>query len=212
MARLEPPYIISVLLVVCLWELSAQAPGFAGASPDWSLLQILSHIAYAIPLTSFDWLQPVYWTLAYEFVFYILAGLLFTVIGHLDFNRWPLLAALVIIASLGGFLPPLGLLFIMGIAVFRRIALFEGRLKTILVLAASGGAMAILEHGLQASVGILTSLCILITASLNLTTRVWRPFLWLGTISHSLYLVHIPVGGRVVNLLGRFIPTRLLPI
>lgn len=32
--------------------------------------------------------------------------------------------------------------------------------------------------------------------------RVWAT---LGSISYSLYLVHVPLGGRVVNLLGRYV-------
>jgi peptidoglycan/LPS O-acetylase OafA/YrhL len=29
--------------------------------------------------------------------------------------------------------------------------------------------------------------------------------LWLGAISYSLYLVHVPIGGRVVNIGKRFV-------
>ena len=38
-------------------------------------------------------------------------------------------------------------------------------------------------------------------------TNDWRHALaWLGKISYSLYLVHVPVGGRVVNLGKRLLP------
>jgi len=36
---------------------------------------------------------------------------------------------------------------------------------------------------------------------------------WLGTISYSLYLVHVPIGGKIVNLGARYahtLPTELL--
>ena len=34
LVRLEPPYLVSVVMVILLWELSVRAPGFAGGSPD----------------------------------------------------------------------------------------------------------------------------------------------------------------------------------
>ena len=30
------------------------------------------------------------------------------------------------------------------------------------------------------------------------------PLLWFGSISYSLFLIHVPIGGRVVNLLSRW--------
>ena len=77
LARLEPPYIASIVLVIALWQLSSMFPGFAGQVPAISLEQIAAHLFYLVPLTSQTWLSPVYWSLAYEFAFYILVGILF---------------------------------------------------------------------------------------------------------------------------------------
>src|SRR5260370_32716067 len=81
LVRLEPPYLTSIVLILFIWELAARAPGFGGAPPSYSLGQVFAHFLYVIPLTHYSWLNIVYWTLAYEFVFYILAAFL-----------WPLLA------------------------------------------------------------------------------------------------------------------------
>src|ERR1700704_2847705 len=39
LVRLEPPYLVSIALVLILWELAARSPGFGGAPPSYSLGQ-----------------------------------------------------------------------------------------------------------------------------------------------------------------------------
>ncbi|MBM9594041.1 acyltransferase family protein [Roseitranquillus sediminis] len=204
--RLEPPYLISVLLVIALWELSSRAPGFAGEPPSWTVPQVLSHIAYATPLTPWDWLQPVYWTLAYEFVFYIVVGLVFWVFGYRRFDLWASAVGFLLSTVWIGWIPPLALLFVVGIAVFRRIAMEERFLLTCLAFAGCAFVMYLRGYGLHAGVGVGVALVILATRDWALTHAAWQPLLWLGTCSYSLYLVHLPIGGRVVNLFGRYIP------
>jgi peptidoglycan/LPS O-acetylase OafA/YrhL len=82
--RIEPPYLISVLLAVVLWQLSAITPGFHGQAPNVTAGQVLSHVAYLPPIFGYAWLQPVYWTLAYEFCFYAVVGA-----GYPALIRWP---------------------------------------------------------------------------------------------------------------------------
>lgn len=205
LVRLEPPYLASVVMVICLWELAALIPGFAGQAPTWSIWQVLSHVAYAIPLTSFSWLQPVYWTLAFEFVFYIFAGTFYFAFGQHQMGRWLVLLALVLVAVGLGYLPVRNLLFAMGITVFRRLALGDPLAVTVGLLAGVTGVMVYLGHPLKAGVGCGTALIILLTSQMTLKHWVWTPFFWLGTISYSLYLVHVPLGGRVVNLGRRFV-------
>ena len=113
--RLEPPYLASIVLVLVLWELSSRTPGFAGLPPDYGPSQLLLHLFYLIPLSSERWLNPVYWSLAYEFVFYVSMGLLFPLL----FNRhvaWTAVAALSICAATGS---ALALLFLLGIVAMR---------------------------------------------------------------------------------------------
>jgi peptidoglycan/LPS O-acetylase OafA/YrhL len=53
-----------------------------------------------------------------------------------------------------------------------------------------------LVHGwLGASVGVLTSIFILFFPEVNS-----RILIWTGMISYSLYLVHVPIGGRIINI------------
>jgi peptidoglycan/LPS O-acetylase OafA/YrhL len=53
LVRLEPPYLASIGLGLILWHASSVAPGFRGTDPSYSLPQVLGHLFYAIPLTSY---------------------------------------------------------------------------------------------------------------------------------------------------------------
>ncbi|MBB3777209.1 peptidoglycan/LPS O-acetylase OafA/YrhL [Erythromicrobium ramosum] len=65
----------------------------------------------------------------------------------------------------------------------------------------------------MAQAGALTEACVGFVVAILLSnygrvpavpSAVGRALGWLGLISYSLYLVHVPVGGRVVNLGKRF--------
>ena len=72
--RIEPPYLLSVILVIALAYASTLAPGFKGESFRFNFLQTISHVAYLPEHLGFQWLLPVYWSLEAEFHYYILIG------------------------------------------------------------------------------------------------------------------------------------------
>ena len=205
MVRLEPPYLVSIALVIVLWEISARAPGFQGGPPNYTPWQVASHLLYGTQLLGEQWLQPVYWTLAYEFVFYLFCGLTFGIIwgiGPIVF----LGGALAITALTTFVVPSLFPLFVMGTAVFRRLVRGDPTPVTVLIIAVSIAAMASRGLLLQAIVGAMTAVVIGFAAQRPLPFRpAARALLPLGAISYSLYLIHIPIGGRVVNLGRRFV-------
>lgn len=205
LTRLEPPYMASILLVLLLWQASSLAPNFAGADPDWTLWQVVFHIAYAIPLTEYSWLQPVYWTLAYEFVFYITVGLLFGFMDRPGSKVWPAVAFAVLCLTQADILPDRCLLFVMGISVFRSKYLGEKPGWSLFTVSVATLAMFLDGARVEAGAGALAACIIWLSAGINLQGQFWRPLCALGTISYSLYLVHVPVGGRVVNLLNRYV-------
>ncbi|GAA0761709.1 peptidoglycan/LPS O-acetylase OafA/YrhL [Erythromicrobium ramosum] len=123
MTRLEPPYLVSLLLVLVLTLVAAQLPQFRGTTEGlldpW---RIAAHLFYLIPLTGYEWLQPVYWTLAYEFAFYISIGLLFPWIARKEQALGFLAlagACMVLVAFLDW--PARVLLFVMGLQVYRHV-------------------------------------------------------------------------------------------
>jgi peptidoglycan/LPS O-acetylase OafA/YrhL len=206
LVRLEPPYLASILLVLVLWQASSLATNFAGSDPSWSFGQVAAHMAYAIPLTDYSWLQPVYWTLAYEFVFYITLGLLFGFMDQPGSKVWPAVVLVVLCLSLTDVLPSRCLLFVMGISVFRSMYLGEKPGWSLLLLTVASLAMALNGASMEAGIGAVAACMIWLSARAELAGRFWRPLSFLGAISYSLYLTHVPVGGRVVNLLDRYVP------
>lgn len=204
--RLEPTYLVSIVLVIVLAYLSALAPGFRGDDPNFSSGQVLSHLLYLTPVFDQDWIQPVYWTLAYEFVFYIAIGLIFPFIaGERSTLRLLILTAVLWGVIGAGLLDARWALFVIGIALCK--AMFDHldwRLAVSLIgisallLAADGQAVS----GL---VGTATALVIWGGRRLQAGAILGSALGGLGAISYSLYLIHVPIGGRVVNLGKRFI-------
>lgn len=65
-------------------------------------------------------------------------------------------------------------------------------------------ALAVTTAGFAASIAaslVALGAFLLIVFKSAPRSRVW---VYLGTISYSLYLTHVPLGGRIVNLVGRF--------
>jgi peptidoglycan/LPS O-acetylase OafA/YrhL len=206
--RLEPPYLVSIFLVLVLTLVASLIPQFKGTTDGlmdpW---RIAAHLFYLIPLTGYEWLQPVYWTLAFEFAFYLSIGILFpAVAGNRQRGSFFLLsvACWLGVAFIG--LPARVLLFVMGFAVFRRLILGDPALRNLLIVAASFVVMAYTGAWLEASVGSVVVLSLWHHDRLPaLPGRLAKSLGGLGLISYSLYLIHVPVGGRVVNLGKRFI-------
>lgn len=202
LVRLEPPYLVSIVLVLLLGYLSTLSPLFRGAGLDFSFGQIASHLFYAIPLTSYPWLSPVYWSLAYEFVFYILVGLTFAFLIGRDVEFTMLATALVAAASFYAFgqFDVRILEFAVGILLMRIAVAQAHRLRLGLWLAAC--LAAVFFTGGMATGGAVLFATAVIFFLREVEFGRWAYFV--GGISYSLYLVHTTIGGRVVNLGMRF--------
>jgi len=204
--RLEPPYIVSIALVIVLAYASAATPGFRGSQPDYESGQIAAHLFYVIPFTQYHWVNIVYWTLTYEFAFYLFMGLAWPWIGAPERKYHWLLA--VTAAGLGvasSVLPSRAMLFVIGISVYRSAALGQTRWLSGGVAAFAAALIAFEGEPLIAMVGTATAIAIYFGRRIAMDNRLGAALLWLGAISYSLYLVHVPVGGRVINLGRRFI-------
>ncbi len=199
--RLHPAYLASIVLALAVTYVSAALPIFQGPPPSLSVIGLALHPPLLNDILGFGWVQPIYWTLAIELQFYIIVGLLFplfvdsrlsanyTILGILALSLLPL-SGIWVVRYLS--------LFVMGISTF----LFlrnrpSNRMYLIMILLA--GLVCWQRLGWpSALVGALTSLSI---AYINLPVP--RLMIGLGTISYSLYLVHAPVGVRLVNLAKR---------
>jgi peptidoglycan/LPS O-acetylase OafA/YrhL len=198
LVRREPPYLASIILVLAVWHLSTAAAGPAAGAPDYSWPQVASHLLYAIPLTPFSWISPVYWSLAYEFVFYIVTGLTFASLIRQPIE-WTVLLAAVITALLyqveAGF-DVCVVEFLIGIIVMR-IATGEGNRTRLLFWLCASIGVAFYTAGLWvgAAVGLAAAAILLLRG-----VELGRWAIIVGSLSYSLYLTHTSVGMPLVDL------------
>jgi peptidoglycan/LPS O-acetylase OafA/YrhL len=199
--RLEPPYIVAVASAVALTVFySAVKDRPFPPTPDW-WFQVLTHGGYLTRFAGFDWLDDVYWTLAIEFQYYLLIGLMFPLLSHARADlRW---AASVLLALVG--LSALTLpikvtiltytpIFVLGILPYQfRIGLIDGRS----LAAAWVGLTALLCWTQNPEIALTAAATSAVIANMD---RGWGPLNSLGTISYSLYLFHATLGGVIINL------------
>lgn len=201
--RIEPPYLLSVLLVILLGYISTIVPGFKGEPFHINPGQFVSHIAYLPEHLGFEWLLPVYWSLEAEFHYYILIGLLLPFLWKTEWSLLigfaaGLIASFFIHLYVFSYMP----LFVMGIAV---AAYKTERIKQVVLWIVLAAAITVSvvrgQDPLMPGTGLLTAILICYT---EFKTKITD---FLGRISFSLYLLHVPIGGRIINLGGRYADT-----
>jgi peptidoglycan/LPS O-acetylase OafA/YrhL len=198
--RLEPPYFATIALVLVVEFLRSRIGAQTGVyTIDGT--QLLLHIGYLNAFVGEAWLNPVFWSLAIEFQYYFAVALLFPWLCTRDW-RWRtlLMVALLVlylplhgqaqVTWLTGYLP----LFMCGFLLFQRHAGIIGEREFwlwLLVLVPLSFNYSLVMPGL-----VLLSVCLM------LQNRWHGPVTdFLGRISYSLYLTHLPVGASLQRLL-----------
>lgn len=205
--RLDPPYLVAIGLMLLLNALSSLAPGFQGQPQAVSGAMLFAHLGYANVVLGYPWLNPVFWTLAIELQYYLLIAFTFPLFSHpacgVRVTAVLGLIALGFVPVTNGYLLPWLPLFALGILAFQwRVLLLDSAACFSCVILAFSAATVL--HGMVISCTALAAAGII----LFWKTQVPRSLLFLGAISYSLYLVHVPFGGRVVNLSLRFVEGR----
>ncbi|MDO1449800.1 acyltransferase [Rhodocytophaga aerolata] len=209
--RLDPPYLFAIAIGLSLSTLAGHA------LPSWQ--RLLAHIGYANAILGFEWISPVFWTLAIEFQFYLFLGITysgFTTKSHL---KALIFIILIVFSSFfvkdETFLPHWFGLFALGILAFRYMQLGMSSIKLWSAVIVITVVVALNNGILEAIVGLL-SLLYIIFVRISQNTLVSKVLLWLGMISYSLYLTHWEFGRtgvavfRHVPILGEFEVCRLI--
>lgn len=199
LVRLEPPYLFSLLLASAY--LIFQTYRHSGVVA-FSGVNFLLHLGYLIPFVEGqEWINPIYWSLAVEFQFYLFLSLAFIGFKQALFSRRLLMYSLVLGAS-----------FISNekALIFRWLPLF---LVGIIYVLQQYKIISVKEYALVSflSFGLiyyhldLPNLCVAIfTLSMVHYFPNYNPKYsnWLGKISYSLYLIHLIIGQALVNFLS----------
>ncbi len=204
--RLEPPYLVSIALVIALGYMSALSPWFAGTSPQVSLPQVLLHLGYLSPWFGYSWLNPVYWSLGIEFQFYLLIAIVYPLLVD---RRAAIRAAAIVamVATACLVQAPLFVfhylgLFTLGVLSFQYYAALcpGGVFVVTLIIIAAATAL-----GMNLAIGVVGGLTALTIAFVSVPHyAVLKGAAFLGSISYSVYLLHTIFGTRVINLGSRF--------
>ncbi|MFD2917444.1 acyltransferase family protein [Psychroserpens luteus] len=201
--RIEPAYLISVVLVVILSYAASQTPGFAGEPFKMSIGLLIQHILYLVEFFNNTWLNPVYWTLEVEFHFYLIIGLLIA-LWNLK-KRWLTIASIIGLFSVS-FINQDVITFFKYTDIFVLGILTAFYKKEQLGLKPYIASLLIVSFVVYDSHGIIISLLTLATATLISFASSYgnvKSLIFLGNISYSLYLLHVPIGVKIVNLSKR---------
>lgn len=196
--RLEPPYIVSIIMVLVLMYVSTLSPYYRGAPfhLDWG--NVLGHLGYVNAFTGEPWLQDVYWSLAIEFEFYIGLALLFPLLV----NNNKIISTIAMAGLLAMSFIPTGLAHVFVYLPFFCMGIFysmflNGRINKLIftIMFTAAVVLCYFRHG-----WLLTSFGIVTIGAFAFLKVVPKPLAWLGKVSYSLYLLHIPIGGRMINI------------
>jgi peptidoglycan/LPS O-acetylase OafA/YrhL len=199
--RLDPPYIVTLAIIIALGVFSWYFPFQKDFVFEMSLPQVLLHFGYVNTFFGYPWLSDVFWTLAIEFQYYILIGLIFPVI--FSRNIWTRMISFAVLGSLAFIIPQPAFvfyfifLFFMGIITCQlKIGLIGKQQYAALLVVFT--ALALVKMGVPATVAGFSAVVAILF--LHVKNPVFR---FLGMVSYSLYLIHSPIGRRALNVFLR---------
>jgi peptidoglycan/LPS O-acetylase OafA/YrhL len=201
--RVEPPYLVSVLLLLCVPYLAGLTPWFQSGVSAHDAYRATLHAFYIVPWTGEDWLNISYWSLAIEFQYYffmVVAAPILLFAGNLWLQR-VFLTFVIVVAYYSHetrlvfiYLPVFAFGFIQFLRTRRGMPLWE-------CLVWAGVSLVATALTQELSWAIIAPIALL-ALNAQWPERCF-PLLFLGTISYSLYLLHGPIGLGVDNLVSR---------
>jgi len=197
--RIEGPYIISVFLILLVnWIFAMKNNQVFTANTE----QFIYHILYVIPFSTYQWYNPIYWTLALEFQFYLIVILLYY---GLTAKCKSVVCITLILFGLSGFVVTdhrlifhYAVIFLQGLILFLQHAERISRALGNVILLLCCAATAYL-HSLEIALVLAGS--IFLVNSFHIDNKIVNR---MSEWSYSLYLTHGLIGGNVLYLFSRY--------
>jgi peptidoglycan/LPS O-acetylase OafA/YrhL len=205
--RLEPAYILSILLVLFFSYVIAPALDVPFSSNHGNTFDLILHLLYLVPFyKSAQWVQGVNWTLAIEFQFYLLVGLLAVLLIRSTLHKyWKHLILISISCFSLIYLERTFFLvwltfFGLGMTTFlMTVQQFTWKDYFIQLIPAS-----VINYLVFSSPYFLFFLAFTPVLIFMLLEKKNMPFQFLGKISYSIYLVHGVIGIFTVQFFQRY--------
>jgi len=198
--RIEIPYIVSILLILffgLLFTIKNNTEFTLSAE------RFVYHILYFVPFSSHEWYNPIYWTLAIEFQYYIIMSLM----HHLFTSKRKLvvITALVLFGASAFVISDNRLVFHYSCIFLQGIILLlikseriNSTLGTLLILI----CIVCTAHLHSIEIAIVSTLSVCAIQWLEINRKTINR---LSEISYSLYLTHGLIGGNLLYLFSRYI-------
>ena len=198
--RVYPAYIAAILIGVVLT--------FITHRENIPTMALFSQLLFVNDILGSPYSSVVFWTLAIEIQFYLVVGLLYPF-----FIKSNTMAIILVFAlSLAAFLMKAnnGLIFewfpFFGIGILAFNKMFTNLTGHVFWLAmANLIIIVVIAHGIPHAIAALFAVLFILYGAFKKETPVIKAFLFLGTISYSLYLIHWDLGRAAVRL-SRYIP------
>ena len=201
LARLEPPYIFSIVIALTILFLREKLLGSHNDHLEVSFNQIILHFGYLIPFfEGYKWLNQVYWTLAIEFQYYFFIALLFIpLIRARMLYRIIIYITIIALSFIGSdkFLPYWLPIFLLGVILF----LYKSKLiinKEFYTVTALVLIFCIYKYSV---ISVLYTM-IPIASVLFFSDLKIKGLNFFGKMSYSIYLIHPLIGASFINILS----------
>ena len=192
--RINPPSYVAILLTFILYFSAILIVKRPIGGMDWpgiNFTSVIGNMTYSVEYLNTSWFNPVFWTLAIEFQFYILIGLLLPVI----MLRKKMLTIVILIAvMLIGFINfnwffSYSTFFVLGIILFlKKEKLLPD--KIIIISSIIAIVLCFFQKNMPEFIFAVTTFFIILSG-ININFKITN---YLGKISYSLYITHWSIG------------------
>lgn len=200
--RIEPPYLAAVIIGIAYLYLRNFIPGTTEVDLTPGIGDVLLHLGYLIPFfNGAEWVNPVFWTLAVEFQYYLALALLFPLMTQNKLILRIIFYAVFIGMTYAGtsyeFFPHWGAYFLAGILYISYVKEIIPLKEFFLVSIITGISIYINLGAVDFGIAVVALTLIHLFPNFKSKTGEFT-----GKISYSLYLLHSIIGAAFVNFLS----------